>query len=163
MQLVDPALCFFVHAQDSTQSQKLNNLEKTLSAEQGTQSKQSEKTDNIDKKQSTSTLIEFDRKIDESDGKKRLKLIFEDFKRTAQTYLSEAQNHRQVQSELFSLKYQDKSQLIEKGINLLLRMPQILRVISVKQALKGSELFLILTLHTLNIHPTLCIALVCYY
>lgn len=51
---------------------------------------------------------ELDRQIDNAQGKERLSLIFEDFKSAAQTYLSEAQNHRQVQNELFSLKYQDQ-------------------------------------------------------
>ena len=112
--LLIPLCVSSVHAQDSSQGQKLKDSKKTLSAEQGTQNKQTEIANEVDEKQSTSTLMEFDRTIDESDGKKRLKLIFEDFKRTAQAYLSEAQNHRQVQNELFSLKYQDKSQLIEK-------------------------------------------------
>ena len=100
-----------VFAQDSSKTQK--PLEEKSKQTKSTQDK-SQKNNKVQDNNKVQEPTNFDRQIDETEGKARLNLIFKDFKKAAQTYLGEAQSHRQIQNELFTIKYQDKSMLIEK-------------------------------------------------
>ena len=93
-----------------------SDVKSELATETENTNKTSEEVDSPESDNNKKTLsrlevdLELDQKIETAQGQDRLKLIFDDFKRSAQYFVEEAKDYKDQQSQYFKRGYDSNSQ-----------------------------------------------------